>query len=120
AAVDQRDAVRLAREEAQAEIKAEREAHRKEKADERAGQIVTCLKLTILALFIGVIVYAVVLQGRNAPMAGVMWVLTVILAIMSVVAYVDLLKFSFMDKLFLSLRNLISEQLLRFSRWIAP
>ena len=53
-------------------------------------------------------------------MAGVMWVLTVILAIMSVVAYVDLLKFSFMDKLFLSLRNLISEQLLRFSRWIAP
>lgn len=120
AEANQREAVRLAREEAQAEINAERETRREEKAGRRAGQIVTCLKLTILALSICVIVYAVVLQGRGAPMAGVMWVLTVILAIMSMVAYADLLKFSFMDKLFLALRNWISKQLLRFSRWVAP
>ncbi len=120
AEADQREAVRRAREEAQAELNAEREARRKERADRRAERIVTYLKLAILALLICVIAYAVVLQGRGAPMAGMMWMLTVILAIMSVVAYADLLKFSFMDKLFLSLRNRISQQLLRFSRWVAP
>lgn len=105
----EQEAVQSAVAEAKAEIKAQLDEERRQKAHRRAQLVVTGSKLAILLLLAYVAVETILIQNRESQASITMWVLTGILAVVSMLAYADLLKLHFMEPFFEGLQRRLAK-----------
>lgn len=104
----ERSAVETAVAEAKAEILAQLAEEKKRTAHLYAQRVVTALKISLLLALVAVVADAFYIQNEEAHSSGALWILSGILALMSIVAFADLFKFRFMEPFFDGLHKRIA------------
>jgi hypothetical protein len=104
----ERSAVEVAVAEAKAEILAQLAEEKKRTAHRLAQRVVTGLKILLLLALVWVVGDAFLLQNEEAHSSKTLWVLSGVLAVMTILAFADLFKFRFMEPFFDGLHKRIA------------
>ena len=104
----QQEAIQVAVAEAKNEIHAQLKEENERKANKRARLVVNTLKAICLAVLVYVLLDAVWLQNTEGHASGTMWTLTIVLAVVNILAFADLFKVPFMEPFFSLLHRKIA------------
>ncbi|WP_152536204.1 hypothetical protein [Mesorhizobium loti] len=96
----ERNAVDVAVAEAKAEIRAQLAEEKKRTARALAYRVVTGLKILLLLALVWVVGDAFILQNEEAHSSRTLWVLSGVLAVVTILAFADLFKLRFMEPFF--------------------